>query len=290
MRKIILTVIGLCFLTVSLSAQSNWGLRGSVGVEKKIAKGFDAGVEARYHQTDNFKNTDRWSIGMTMSKRLYRNDAKTFNVKAGLGYKYMKVYNDWSTKYKDDDEGVENRLEPQFYIDNNYDFNLKNSYVDSRHRMTASLQAALEVGRFKISLRETYQFTHTDSASYDVDKYRYDDGQTNWGNKGYTNITGTSYYIRNDISGKSASNKSVLRSRIGLDYDIPHWKYDPFVSYEMFNSMSNGFKTEKSRITAGVEFSFNKMHNFEVAYMWQNQHDDDEPAGSFICLSYTLDF
>ena len=49
-------------------------------------------------------------------------------------------------------------------------------------------------------------------------------------------------------------------------------------------------KTEKSRLTAGVEFSFKKMHNFEVAYMWQNQHDDDEPAGSFVCLSYKFDF
>lgn len=290
MKKFYLTAISLCLLTLSVSAQSNWGLRSSIGVEKKIAKGFDAGVEAKYYQTDNFKNTDRWSIGLSLDKRLYRNDAKTFSVKAGLGYRYMNVYKDWSTKYKDDAEGVENKLEPQFYIDNNYDFNLKNSYVDSRHRFTASLQAGLEVGRLKISLRETYQFTHTDSADYTVDKYRHDDGQTNWAGKGYTNIPGTSYYIRNDISGKSASDKSLLRSKISVDYDIPHWKYDPFVSFEMFNGIDDGFKTEKSRLTAGVEFSFNKMHNFEVAYMWQNQHDDDEPAGSFICLSYKFDF
>lgn len=289
MRKFLLTA-GLCLLTVSLSAQSNWGLRSSIGVDKKITKGLDAGVEAKYYQTDNFRNTDRWSIGFSLDKRLYRNDAKTFTVKAGLGYKYMNVYHDWSTKYKDDDEGVENKLEPQFYLDNRYDFNLKDSYVDNRHRVTASLQAGWEVGRFKISLRETYQFTHTDSASYNVDKYRYDDGQTNWAGKGYRNIAGSAYYIRNDVSGKAASDKRVLRSKISVDYNIPHWKYDPFVSYEVFHGLDNGFKSEKSRLTAGVEFSFNKMHNFEVAYMWQNQHDDDEPAGSFICLSYKFDF
>ncbi|MBR2395979.1 MAG: DUF2490 domain-containing protein [Bacteroidaceae bacterium] len=289
MRKYLLTA-GLFLISVSLSAQTNWGLRSGIGVEKKITKGLDAAVEAKYYQTDNFSKTDRWSIGLSLNKRLYRNDAKTFTVKAGLGYRYMNVYKDWSTKYKDDDEGVENKLEPQFYINNKYDFNLKNSYVDTRHRFTASVQAAWELGRLKISVREAYQFTHIDSATYSVDKYRHDDGQTNWTDKNYTKIAGSEYYIRTDESGKSAQDKRQLRSRIGLDYDIPNWKFDPFVSYELFNDIDNGFKTEKSRLTAGVEFSFKKMHNFEVAYMWQNQHDDDEPAGSLVCLSYKFDF
>ncbi len=289
MRKYLLTA-GLFLISVSLSAQTNWGLRSGIGVEKKITKGLNAAVEAKYYQTDNFSKTDRWSIGLSLNKRLYRNDAKTFTVKAGLGYRYMNVYKDWSTKYKDDDEGVENKLEPQFYINNKYDFNLKNSYVDTRHRFIASVQAAWELGRLKISVREAYQFTHIDSATYSVDKYRHDDGQTNWTDKNYTKIAGSEYYIRTDESGKSAQDKRQLRSRIGLDYDIPNWKFDPFVSYELFNGIDNGFKTEKSRLTAGVEFSFKKMHNFEVAYMWQNQHDDDEPAGSFVCLSYKFDF
>ena len=90
--------------------------------------------------------------------------------------------------------------------------------------------------------------------------------------------------------GKPATNKNMLRSKLALDYDIPHWKYDPFISYELFNSLDNGFQTQKSRIQAGVEFSINKKHNFEVAYLWQNQHDDDEPAGSFICLDYKFTF
>ena len=296
MRKFFLTTISLCILSLSVSAQTNWGLRSGIGVEKKITKGLDAGVEAKYYQTDNFRNTDRWSIGLSLDKRLFRNDAKTFSVKAGLGYKYMNVYHGWSTKYKDDDENVENKLEPQFYIDNEYDFNLKDSYVDNRHRVSASLQAGLEVGRFKISLRETYQFTHTDSVSYNVDKYRFEDGQTNWEKKGYSKHTyyveskEKVFYSRNDVSGKSASDKSLLRSKISVDYDIPHCKFDPFISYELFNSLDEGFKAEKSRVTAGFDFSFNKKHDFEVAYMWQNQHDDDEPAGSFICLSYKFEF
>ena len=275
MRKTVLSFIALSLLSIPAFSQSNWGFRGTVEAEKKIVKGLDAGVEARYQQTDNFKNTDRWSLGLYMNKRLYRNEAKTFNVKASLGYKYMNVYNSWSTKYKGDVEGIEDGLDPQYYVNNGYSFNLNNAYVGTRHRVTASVLAALELGRFKVSLRESYQFTHADSAEYIKDKYR---------------VQNDIWTINSETDGKSPSNREVLRSRITLDYDIPHWKYDPFVSYELFNSISNGFKVDKSRITAGVDFSFNKMHNFEVAYLWQNQPDDDEPAGSFICLSYKLEF
>ena len=275
MKRSFAVVLGTLVLSMPLMAQGTWGLRGSLGLEKKISKGLDASVEAKYHQADNFQSIDRWSIGTSVSKRVYRNDSKTFNVKAGLGYKFLKVYNDWSTKYKDNVAGVESGLDPQYYIDNNYDFNLNDSYVDSRHRMTASVQAAADLGRLRVSLRESYQFTHTDSAEFSKDKYRYKDN---------------AWTVKTEPDGKSASNSQILRSRVNIEYDIPHWKYDPFISYELFNGIDDGFKAEKSRITAGIEFSFNKKHNFEVAYMWQNQHDNDEPAGSFICLDYTFDF
>ena len=291
MKRLFTLFFCLIVLLSSAFAQMNWGFRGDIGLEKKIAKGFDAGLEAQYHQTDNFQSTDRWSIGASLSKRLYRNEAKTFNVKASVGFKYLKVYNDWNTKYKGDSTIVfENGLEPTEYINNSYNFNYINTYVDSRQRLTASLQASWELGRLKVSLRETYQFTYTDSVSYTVSKYRFNDGNKDWAEKGYSRVGNSAYYLRNDISGKSASKKNVLRSKVTIDYDIPHWKYDPFVSYELFNGIDDAFKAEKSRVTAGVEFSFKKKHNFELAYMWQNQHDDDEPAGSFICLGYEFSF
>ena len=276
MKRSFFIIAIISLFSIQAAAQSTWGLRGAIGVEKKIAKGLDAGLEAKYHQTDNFQNIDRWSIGASLSKRLYRNEAKTFSVKASVGYKFLKVYNNWTTKYKGDETlDVADGLDPQYYLDNNYSFNLNNSYIDSRHRITTSVQASAEFGRFKLSWREAYQFTHTDSVEYSKDKYRYKNNA--WKDP------------ETVMDGKPASDKSVLRSKIGLDYDIPNWKYDPFVSYEMFNALESGFKTQKSRITAGIDFSFNKKHNFEVAYLWQNQHDDDEPAGSFICVSYKLE-
>lgn len=275
MRRSFVITICISLLSLPILAQTNWGFRGNIGVEKKIAKGFDVSLDARYHQTDNFQSTDRWSVGVSLGKRLYRNEAKTINVKAGLGYKFMNVYHGWSTNYKGNLAYYTDDMEPQYYIDHMQSFNFSNSYVDSRHRTTASVQGSVEVARFKISLRECYQFTHTDSVEFSKDKYRYKEG---------------AWTVKTEPDGKSASNTQVLRSRISIDYNIPHWKYDPFISYELFNGIDDGFKAEKSRITAGIEFSFNKMHNFEVAYMWQNQHDNDEPAGSFICIGYSYEF
>ena len=284
-------------LSVSSIGQTNWGFRGNFELEKKISKRVDFELDAQYRQTDNFKNTDRWSVGASLSRRLYRNKAKTFNIKAAVGYRYMKVYNAWSTKYKGDSI-LSDGMEPQYYISNNQSFNIYDSYIDTRRRISGSLQASWELGRLKISLREMFQNTHTDSISYSLTKYRVgsdykvddDDDPQDWTTKEYKKIKGVDYYYKNGTKGKAASDKNVLRSRISLELDIPHCKFDPFVSYELFSGLDDGFKVEKSRLTAGFDFSFKKKHNFEVAYMWQNQHDDDEPAGSFICLGYKYEF
>ena len=298
MKRFLITILCVVALSVPSIGQTNWGLRTDVGVEKKIAKGFDAELEAQYRQTDNFRSTDRWSVGASLSKRVYRNKAKNFNVKAGIGYKYIRVYNDWKAKYKGDSI-VSDGMEPQYYINNQMSFSLYDSYKNSRHRIYGSLQGSLELDRFKVSLREMLQYTYIGSASYQVTKYRVGsdykaedkwDPDEDWTNKQYTKIGSSDYYYKNGIKNKAASHNYVLRSRINMAYDIPHWKYDPFVSFELFNGLDDGFKVEKTRLTTGFDFSFKKKHNFEVAYMWQNQHDDDEPAGSFICLGYKYEF
>lgn len=274
-RSIITTLLCTATLFMPVMAQTTWGLRGSIGLEKKITKGFDAAIEAKYHQTDNFSKTDRWSVGVSLDKRLYRNFAKTFSVKASVGYKFLSVNNDWSTKYKGDENNIANDQEPQYYINGQHDFNLNNSYTDRRHRATASVQAALQISNFKLTWREAYQYTYTDSAQYSKDKYRYKNNK---------------WTVSTVQDGKSPSCKQILRTRIGLDYDIPGSKFEPFISYEMFNNIDENFKTQKSRINVGTEYTLNKMHVFELAYLWQNNNDEDEPAGSYICIGYKYKF
>lgn len=275
MRNRILTILACTLFPVIALAQGNWGLYSSLGVEKGLAKGLNAGVEAQYRQTDNFKSTDRWSVGASVSKRLYRNENKTFAVKAGLGYKFMNVFNGWSTKYKGSDASIADNLDAQYYFDGKHDFNLNGAYRDMRHRMSASVQASLELGRAKLTWREVYQYTHICGASFTKEKYRFDNG---------------SYKIKEELDYKEAQDRNVLRSRLGVDYNIPNCKLNPFASVEFFNGLNDSFQTQKTRLTAGFDFSIKKKHTFEVAYMWQDQASDDEPAGSVIDLGYTFKF
>ncbi len=251
------------------------GLIGSAGIEKQIAKGFDAGFEAEYRLADDF-STDRWGVGLSMSKRLYRNNAKTFTVKANAGYKLIQVFEDYSTKYKGNDPDIPDGEEPQFYLNGLHKFNLTDAYSVFRHRFTASVQASYEIGRFKLSLRECCQYMQADSVEVGRSKYRLR-------NDKWTVDT-------SEPAFKGGMDKMLLRSRIALDYNIPHCKFNPFISYEVYSDMKDGFATDKTKFNAGVDFSFQKKHYFELAYIYQDKSDDDEPGGSYLSLGYTFKF
>ena len=46
-RTLVITLFTLA-LAMPITAQTTWGLRTAIGAEKKITKGFDAGVEFKY--------------------------------------------------------------------------------------------------------------------------------------------------------------------------------------------------------------------------------------------------
>lgn len=277
MKRILTSVILAALLAVpsmSVSAQDGIGIWGNVGLEKKLAKGLDVELEAQYRQSaSDMSKTDRWSAGIGLSKRLYRNSLKTFTVKADAGYKFMRVFNTYSTKSKTD--GVESGQEPQYYVNNLYNFNLTDAFVESRHRLYASLQASYIAGQFKFSVREGFQFTHSDSIQVSRDKWRYKSG---------------TYEVKTDSVWKSGDNKKVLRSRIAMSYNIPDSKFEPFVSYELFTRLDNGMGINKTRLSVGAEYSFDKRHDFKLAYIYQNKADDNESSGSIISLGYTFQF
>ena len=108
--------------------------------------------------------------------------------------------------------------------------------------------------RLGISLRERWQYTYRPEA---IEK-RYDIDEGTW-----TNIKG--------------KGKNVLRSRLQLSYDIPHWKFDPFVSAEAFNANSG---LQKTRYTVGVDYKLQKKHNFSLNYKYQRVNNDDDDMES----------
>lgn len=141
------------------------------------------------------------------------------------------------------------------------------NYWGVRHRLNLTLTGSADWQRFKFSLRERWQYTYRPEAEgkrYDIDKD-----------------------LWTDVRGKG---KSVLRSRLQVDYDIPNWKFDPYVSAEMFND-KGGIK--KMRYTVGVDYKLRKKHVFGLSYKYQrvNGDDDDSSANSHILgLSYKFKF
>lgn len=139
------------------------------------------------------------------------------------------------------------------------------SYWGVRHRFNVSVTGNVDWGRLNISLRERYQFTYRPTAT----GKKYDFDVEEW----------------QDIKAKG---KHVLRSRLQLNYDIPHWKFDPFVNVELFN----GWAIQKIRHQAGVEYKYRKKHTFSLTYRFQNVFSDDdlESNSHLIGLSYKYKF
>lgn len=250
----------------------------SAGVEKKIAKGLDTSVEAEYRLQDNMSENDRWALGASVSYRLYRNEAKTFDLKASLGYKYMNTYTPENIKYRDADKLYNKKDVNQQYPQ----YNLDEDYWLAKHRLNATLAASYTAGRFKFSLRERVQLTMNDSVAITEYKYR------------YSKILGGLYVDEDDgteTEYKGTDVRStVLRSRLSASYDIPGCKLNPFISAELFSDMENGLSREKIRYQAGVDYTFKKQHNFELYYAYQRESDGDEPGGHIIGFGYTFEF
>ena len=127
MKRLLFVFAAFLPVTCSLWAQSGTGLWTSAGVKKDMPKGMNAEFDAEWRQTGFFTGTDRWSIGASVSKRLYRNKSKSFNIKADLGYKYLSSNRQAYTIDKRDPElfDQEDGMSRDYYIENGIDFKSK---------------------------------------------------------------------------------------------------------------------------------------------------------------------
>ena len=141
------------------------------------------------------------------------------------------------------------------------------SYWAVRHRFNVSLTGSISWDRLSVSLRERWQYTYRPEAS----GKKYDFDEETW----------------TSIKGKG---KNLLRSRLQLSYDIPHWKFDPHAGIEMFTDNSG---ITKMRYQVGVDYKIMKKHIFGLDYRFQsvNGDDDDNDLNShLIGLSYKYKF
>lgn len=211
------------------------------------------------------KLSKKWSVGVESEFRTRNNSRTADRWSAGVGAEYKIV------------KGVKASAGYTFLYDNNMEeMDWKRdgitpnkwtpSYWGVRHRFNVSLSGNYDWGRMNISLRERWQYTYRPEA--EGKKYDFD------------------YETWKNVKSKS---KNVLRSRLQVSYDFPHWKFDPFANVEFFN----GRKLEKTRIQAGVEYKYQKKHIFTLTYRYQNvnaEDDDLETNRHLIGIGYKYKF
>lgn len=195
------------------------------------------------------KLSQHWSIGAEGELRS-RNNTRTMDrwsigvsgtykfskhLKAAAGYTFLSDNNAEEMDFKKDG------ITPNKWMP---------SYWGVRHRLHIGLSGNVDWGRLNISLRERWQYTYRPQA--DGKKYDFDEE------------------VWNAVKGKG---KNILRSRLQLEYNIPHWKLDPIVGVEMFND-KNGI--QKMRYQVGTEYKLQKQHVFSLTYRFQSVNEDDD--------------
>lgn len=231
----------------AMAQDDDFGIWTEIDLEKKVAKNLtiDGGLELRTRD-DGFGDIDRWSLGVGSSYKL------TDWLKASLGYSLLNDNN-----HKVNNSGKK-------YAD----------YWGTRHRVSLSLTASQQFGRFTASLRERWQYTYSPEKTVmrysNVDNDDYDYGEE---------VGEHTYH------GKAASK---WRNRLQLRYKLSKmWR--PFVSGE---STVSGSGLDKMRYTLGTELRLNKSHGFDLYYMYQHSYKDDDSEGNrhVLGIAYTYKF
>lgn len=243
--------------------------------------------------------TKKWSVdaglGMRMENKV--KDLTRYDIDAGLNYKplkwlsfsagytFIRDYNLESVTYKDKADG---KPRP----------NVEDAYWRNKHRATFDVSGAwnvAKIGHNKIALtiRERYQYTHFVPTHTIQTNYR---GYMNNVPDGYT---GNVYYYdgnafsraERETDGKRSKHKHYLRSRFGLEYNLHHSNWTPYVTYEFSNNLSDQLHLDKERLTVGAEWKVTKHHKLDFAYVYNHGADDDDDNNRHVLsIGYKLKF
>jgi len=230
----------------AVAQNDDFGIWTSVGAEKDFGKKWSVGVEGEFRTRNDSKTADRWSFGLDGSYKICK------GLKVGAAYTLL---------YDDNPESI------SFNEDGSYN-NWRPSYWGVRHRFSVSLTGSVNVSRFKLSLRERWQYTYRPekiSERYDFDN---------------------SWWEDDAVRGKGSN---VLRSRFRVEYDIARCKVDPYADVELFNSWA----VRKVRYSVGAEWKIRKKHVVGLGYKYQavdDGDDDNEPDSHILAISYKYKF
>lgn len=233
--------VWICIITLMTSlscfAQDLWT---SAEFKTSFGKKWGLGAEVEYRTQDKFKSTERVSVAV-------QGDYKVSFLKIDAGYKYILGHTLEETTKK-------GNIIPPYWI--------------NRHRAYLSLTGKLKLGRFGLSLRERYQFTHR------VGKW-------------VPKVAADGVTSKKD-EWISTKNKHILRSRLFCDYSIKKSRFTPFVSVEVYDDLSSRFDVEKLRYTVGSEYKLNKQNRIDLFYRYIQGVEKGEGNAHIIGLGYSF--
>lgn len=255
--RIILALLLACLCTVGVAADGEGADQGfglSVGTEVKLTKGVKLQAEAEVRTQDAFSALERWTLDVGLDWKI----SKRF--KYDVGYQLMDRY------HLHEDKTAGEKYDNHPYT--------VSGYWGPRHRLYTGITGGYTVGRWRLSLRERYQYTHT-PLQY-VPRY--------WVNK-----DGNPGKRRTDAV-KEQSDEHLLRSRVQASYNIKHSKFEPFASIEMLNDMGHHFGIDQMRYTLGTDYKLDKKQVLTLQWRYKDRTDSDEAGGHLITLGYQYSF
>lgn len=246
---------------------SDFGLWTSVGLEKKINKKWSAEFEGELRTADALNEVSRYSFGISTSYKICS------WLKADAGYTLLRDYTRASSslQWKEDEDDIS-----YYEIDNEEDF------WRTRHRFNISFTGSLKLGRFKISLRERWQYTYQPEITIsqtetDVTRYNIEDWEWAKDMMGLIEYDGYLWQISDEgkvkEKAKRGKGSNVLRSRLEVSYDIKSVPFEPYLSCEMYHD-DDGIK--KTRYTIGGDYKIAKKHSIGLYYRYQDFSGSDE--------------
>ena len=253
------------------SANDSYGIWATVEAEKKINKKFKVVADAELRTTNIVKDIERATIGAKVEYKALK------WLKTNVGYSFMYTQKPETKSLKDpvyDEEGN--------FVD--YEYNIDHAYWTIRNRVYVTASGEYKIGRFEFGLRERLQYTHTNSATTNETKYRYDLGEDP-----LFSIDDNEWIATTEPEIKEAKDNLSLRSRISIKYDIPNCKINPFASVELYTRLDEWKGYDKLRYRIGGSYKINKKNSISLYYLYQSVNDDDEPGGHAIGLEYSID-
>lgn len=227
----------VCLVSLPAVGQELWT---SASFKTSFGSHWGAGAEVEYRTHNHLKSSERATIGVDA-------EYKHQFFKIDAGYKYMHGQSLEETTRK-------GNIIPPYWI--------------GRHRIFTSVTGKLKLGRFGLSLRERYQFTHR--LGKWVPKYASDGVTTK------------------DDEWINPKDKHTLRSRLECEYNIRKSKFTPFVSAELYDNLSDGFAVEKVRYTLGTEYKINRHNRVEIFYRFIHETETGTDNINVIGIGYTF--